>query len=105
MELPAVPSWARRRAVAPGTTFGQVGVDHGVDHGVEQAGIPRTADEAVALLYGTHRHQLVRLATPLTRGASMAEELVPDAFVSLHRRWAAPSDPAPAPRYLRPPPV
>lgn len=126
MELPAVPAWARGRAVSPGATLGQVGVEHvgveqvrearldsargasssregseGSARRVPEAGVPRTADEAVALLYGTHWHQLVRLATLLTRDASMAEELVQDAFVSLHRRWSSLSDPAAAHGYLR----
>ena len=61
----------------------------------------RTADEAVRVLYGTHWHQLVRLATLLTRDASVAEELVQDAFVSLHRRWSSLADPAAAHGYLR----
>ncbi len=126
MELPAVPAWARGRAVSPQATLGQVGVEHagveqvrearldsargasssregseGSARRVPEAGVPRTADEAVALLYGTHWHQLVRLATLLTRDASMAEELVQDAFVSLHRRWSSLSDPAAAHGYLR----
>jgi RNA polymerase sigma-70 factor (sigma-E family) len=65
------------------------------------SGAPIDADEAVAVLYGTHWHQLVRLATLLTRDASVAEELVQDAFVSLHRRWSSLSDPAAAHGYLR----
>ena len=63
--------------------------------------VPRTADEAVRVLYGTHWHQLVRLATLLTRDASVAEELVQDAFVSLHRRWSSLADPGAAHGYLR----
>src|ERR1051325_8296435 len=44
---------------------------------------------------------LGRRATLLTRDASMAEELVQDAFVSLHRRWGALADPGAAHGYLR----
>jgi RNA polymerase sigma-70 factor (sigma-E family) len=55
----------------------------------------------VRLLYGTHWHPLVRLATLLTRDASVAEELVQDAFVSLHRRWSSLDDPGAAHGYLR----
>ena len=42
------------------------------------------ADTAVTMLYGSHWGPLVRLATMLTRDASVAEELVQDAFVALH---------------------
>jgi RNA polymerase sigma-70 factor (sigma-E family) len=63
--------------------------------------VPGSADEAVGVLYATHWFQLVRLATLLTRDASIAEELVQDAFVSLHRRWDALADPAAAHGYLR----
>ncbi len=93
MELPVVPRWARSRSAtpSPGTP----------DSSSEAADVPRTADEAVRLLYGTHWHQLVRLATLLTRDASVAEELVQDAFVSLHRRWGALADPGAAHGYLR----
>ena len=85
MELPLAPRWARSRPVPP-------------DPAVT---VPGTADEAVRLLYGTHWHQLVRLATLLTRDASVAEELVQDAFVSLHRRWSSLDDPGAAHGYLR----
>ncbi len=87
MELPVVPRWGRSRASTP--SAGAV------------TDVPRSADEAVRLLYRTHWHQLVRLATLLTRDASVAEELVQDAFVSLHRRWDALADPGAAHGYLR----
>jgi RNA polymerase sigma-70 factor (sigma-E family) len=92
MELPVVPRWARSRSATPSST---------PDSSAEAPDVPRTADEAVRLLYGTHWHQLVRLATLLTRDASVAEELVQDAFVSLHRRWGALADPGAAHGYLR----
>jgi RNA polymerase sigma-70 factor (sigma-E family) len=113
MELPVVPAWVRRAPVAPGTAAGEARLDsaRGASSSRDdsgragsagaEAGAPRTADEAVAMLYGTHWHQLVRLATLLTRDASVAEELVQDAFVSLHRRWASLSDPGAAHGYLR----
>jgi RNA polymerase sigma-70 factor (sigma-E family) len=63
--------------------------------------VPRSADEAVGVLYATHWYQLVRLATLLTRDASVAEELVQDAYVALHRRWDSLADPAAAHGYLR----
>lgn len=59
------------------------------------------ADTAVTMLYGSHWGPLVRLATMLTRDASVAEELVQDAFVALHRRWSSLADPAAAHGYLR----
>lgn len=70
----------------------------GTDHG--QA-LPRDADAAIGVLYAAHWNHLVRLATLLTRDASVAEEIVQDAFVALHRRWSSLSDPDAAPGYLR----
>jgi RNA polymerase sigma-70 factor (sigma-E family) len=93
MELPLAPRRARSRPVDT-----PVPPEHGED---SAAAAPGTADEAVRLLYGTHWHQLVRLATLLTRDASVAEELVQDAFVSLHRRWSSLDDPGAAHGYLR----
>jgi RNA polymerase sigma-70 factor (sigma-E family) len=108
MELPVAGRWARARrdaATAPAPapardddTAGLRVVDASTP---SDAAAPRTADEAVRVLYGTHWHQLVRLATLLTRDASVAEELVQDAFVSLHRRWSSLADPAAAHGYLR----
>lgn len=63
--------------------------------------VPAGADEAIPLLYARHWGPLVRLATLLTRDASVAEEVVQDAFVALHRRWSALDDPAAAHGYLR----
>jgi len=60
-----------------------------------------TADQAVAVLYATQWRPLVRLATLLTRDASVAEEIVQDAFVALHGRWSRLVDPAAAHAYLR----
>jgi RNA polymerase sigma-70 factor (sigma-E family) len=59
------------------------------------------ADDAIALLYDLHWNRLVRLATLLTRDASIAEEIVQDAFVSLHRRWPSLTERAAAHGYLR----
>lgn len=59
------------------------------------------AETAVTMLYASHWNPLVRLATLLTRDASVAEELVQDAFVALHRKWGTLSDPAAAHGYLR----
>lgn len=65
------------------------------------AGLPRDADEAIAVLYAAHWNGLVRLATLLTRDASVAEEIVQDAFVALHRRWVGLADRHAAHAYLR----
>ena len=59
------------------------------------------ADAGVAALYRTHWTPMVRLATLLTRDASVAEELVQDSFVALHRRWSALADRGAAHGYLR----
>jgi len=79
------------------------GEEHALDDGGElsPSAVPRSADEAVGVLYTAHWYPLVRLATLLTRDASMAEELVQDAFISLHRRWTSLADPGAAHGYLR----
>jgi RNA polymerase sigma-70 factor (sigma-E family) len=105
MELPLAGRWARSRRDTAATpapddeTAGPAALGRFTDG--DAPAVPRTADEAVRLLYGTHWHQLVRLATLLTRDASVAEELVQDAFVSLHRRWSSLAEPAAAHGYLR----
>ncbi|HEY6793671.1 MAG TPA: SigE family RNA polymerase sigma factor [Kineosporiaceae bacterium] len=58
-------------------------------------------DAAIAELYQQHWNRLVRLAALLTRDASVAEEIVQDAFVSLHRRWGDLAEHASAAAYLR----
>jgi RNA polymerase sigma-70 factor (sigma-E family) len=98
MDLPLRTVWGRSRAASRTSTEEAV-LDGAGDN--PSAVVPRTADEAVGVLYATHWHQLVRLATLLTRDASIAEELVQDAFVSLHRRWGSLSEPAAAHGYLR----
>ncbi len=96
MELPLAPRWVRQRRAASASVSQAPAVDS-----EDAPAVPRTADEAVRLLYATHWHQLVRLATLLTRDASVAEELVQDAFVALHRRWSSLDDPGAAHGYLR----
>jgi len=59
------------------------------------------ADTAVTVLYSSQWGPLVRLAAMLTGDASMAEEIVQDAFVALHRRWSSLADPAAGQGYLR----
>ena len=98
MDLPLVSIRGRSRP-RPSRVVGE---EAGLDRVPEStASVPRSADEAVGVLYATHWFQLVRLATLLTRDASVAEELVQDAFVSLHRRWHTLADPAAAHGYLR----
>jgi RNA polymerase sigma-70 factor (sigma-E family) len=59
------------------------------------------ADIAVTALYSAHWRPLVRLAVLLTGDASVAEEIVQDAFVALYRRWTSLSDPRAALAYVR----
>jgi len=42
----------------------------------------------VAGLYREHRVRLTRLARAITLDANLAEEVVQDAFVGLHRKWS-----------------
>jgi RNA polymerase sigma-70 factor (sigma-E family) len=59
------------------------------------------AETAVTALYSAHWRPLVRLAALLTGDASVAEEIVQDAFVALYRRWGSLGDPAAALAYVR----
>lgn len=61
----------------------------------------RDADEAVVALYAAHYRSLVRTAALLLGEASMAEEVVQDAYVRLHRAWPRVRDPDRASAYLR----
>lgn len=54
--------------------------------------------EEFTLLYRAERNRLRRVAYLMTGQAAVAEELVQDAFVRLHQRWAAVDVPA---AYLR----
>ena len=58
------------------------------------------ADTALERLYAGHYTGLVRLGVLLLRDQPLAEDVVQDAFVELHRRWAR-VDPDRAPAYLR----
>ena len=69
--------------------------------GEDVAGALFDADAGVARLYRTHWTPMVRLASLLTRDASVAEEIVQDAFVALHQRWTALADQGAAHAYLR----
>ena len=52
-------------------------------------------------LYATHRLMLVRLAYLLVEDLSLAEDVVQDAFLGLHRRRGGLADPVAALGYLR----
>lgn len=58
------------------------------------------ADTALEELYAGHYPGLVRLAVLLVRDQGLAEDLVQDSFVAVHRRWRA-IDQGNAPAYLR----
>jgi RNA polymerase sigma-70 factor (sigma-E family) len=90
--------------VAPGRATPDAGPDGAVPQAGVQAGVPTagvTADQAISELYHVHWNRLVRLATLLTRDASVAEEIVQDSFVALHRRWGKLAEHASAAAYLR----
>ena len=58
-------------------------------------------DEALPLLFRAHAAGLVRLAWFLTSDRGLAEEVVQDAFLSLHRNWDNLRDRAATLPYLR----
>ena len=59
------------------------------------------ADTALEQLYAAHWRRLVRLSVLLVRDVGTAEEIVQDAFVAVHARWAKLRDPDLALAYLR----
>ena len=59
------------------------------------------ADEAVTQLYVAHYRSLVRLGALLLRDRAVAEEVVQDAFVAMHKSWRRMRDPDRALAYLR----
>ena len=59
------------------------------------------ADHAVTQLYAAHYTSLVRLAALLVRHSGEAEEIVQDAFVSMHGKWHRLREPDKALAYLR----
>lgn len=61
----------------------------------------RDVDLAITELYSAHYAGLVRLATLLLRNQAIAEEVVQDAFLALHRRWNRLHDSGKAVAYLR----
>ena len=65
------------------------------------AELPGRRDEAVTALYRAHYGGLVRLAVLLVDDIGTAEDVVQDAFASLHRRWFLLRDKNSALFYLR----
>ena len=59
------------------------------------------ADQAITELYAAHWTGLVRLAWLLLRDDLLAEEVVQDAFIAVHRRWDTIRDHQAAAAYLR----
>lgn len=59
------------------------------------------ADEALEVLYADHWRALVRLSVLLVRDQGTAEEVVQDAFVSVHGHWDRLRDHQAALAYLR----
>lgn len=68
---------------------------------VGRVGARPDRDETLDVLFRTHCASLVRLAMVLLGDRAEAEEVVQDAFVSLHRNWAGLRDQGAAGAYLR----
>jgi RNA polymerase sigma factor (sigma-70 family) len=62
---------------------------------------PTDREAVLDVLFRTHCASLVRLAVLLLGDRGVAEEVVQDAFVSLHRNWPRLRDSAAAGSYLR----
>ena len=54
---------------------------------VMPAGRGWSADHAITELYSAHHQALLRLAALLVRDAQIAEEVVQESFVAMHRGW------------------
>lgn len=101
MLLPARRGWRRAVAGPAGTEAWVADPRSRLADEPEDDPASWDATRAVTVLYSAHWSHLVRLAALLTRDASVAEEIVQDAFVKLHGRWNRLSDPAAAHAYLR----
>ncbi len=55
-------------------------------------------DDGIVELFRQRRQPMVRLAYTLTRDSELSDEIVQDAFLQLHEKWAAVDNPA---GYLR----
>ncbi|HJQ03021.1 MAG TPA: SigE family RNA polymerase sigma factor [Jatrophihabitans sp.] len=62
---------------------------------------PESVDAAIGTLFRQRRVDLFRLAVFLVDDRAAAEDLVQDAFATLHRRWQHLDDPAASYGYLR----
>ncbi|WP_239094663.1 RNA polymerase sigma factor [Planotetraspora silvatica] len=62
---------------------------------------PPVLAEQLTLLFSAHAGPLVRVAVLLTGDEGLAEEVVQDAFMGLHRRWQRQGPPDSPPAYLR----
>ncbi|MFI5912669.1 SigE family RNA polymerase sigma factor [Dactylosporangium sp. NPDC051541] len=60
-----------------------------------------SADDAIGALFAAHYRGLVRLAVLLLHDEAVAEDVVQDAYVALHRRWGRLRDADKALGYLR----
>ena len=69
--------------------------------GPANADPPDAAAEALSTLFRAHAGPLVRAAVLLTGDEGLAEEVVQDAFLGLHRRWRRQGPPDSPPAYLR----
>ena len=58
------------------------------------------ADAAITELYERHHAEMVRTAVLLLRDQALAEDVVHDSFIKVHRRWATLDDRAAAIGYL-----
>ena len=52
-----------------------------------EADLPEDREHAVSLLFASHWHRLLRLATLLVDDRQTAEEVVQDAFAATYERW------------------
>lgn len=71
------------------------------DREARGGGSAETADTAITGLYAAHWTGLVRLAWLLVRDDQLAEEVVQDAFIAVHRRWGELRSEKSAAAYLR----
>lgn len=78
------------------------GINEGPDHRLtDELPSPETVEAVIGKLFRERRVALFRLAVFLVDDRAVAEELVQDAFATLHRRWQALHDPAAGYGYLR----
>jgi RNA polymerase sigma-70 factor (sigma-E family) len=65
------------------------------------AALPADRDASLTALFVSYHRQLVGFALLLVDDVETAEDIVQDAFLSLHRRWTWVRDPQAAYEYLR----